>query len=896
MSGRQGWRRIIRFAFTKRHAEQQVDDELRFHIESLVQRLVAEGMSEDDARHEVMERFQSYQTTRSAMQRNVERKVVATRLSLFLGGLRQDFRVGWRQYVKRPGFAVLAVLILGLGIGASTTMFTVVNGMLLDPLPYPHADRLVDISTILGTRQFTRTTAPEFKHLRERTRSLEKLAAWRRIALDVQLGDGPAQFIAAEVTRDYVDVFGVQPEIGRLFTDDDYRPDAPRVAMLSHGAWRNNWGGNQDAIGSTVSGRRRGAPEQEAFTVIGIMPRDFPSTEDLWVPIDLTGAEWDTPRWFGSMVFSSIGRLRPGASVDDVRAEAAAMSSELAPLHPNQYMDRGDGGRNLMVLPLMDSMVGGYRVSVMIFFGAAAILFAIALANLTSLLLVRALEKRHEMAIRTALGGGRGRLFRLLLAETTTLSLIGGGIGLLISHYSIRLLKVLGPADMPRLENLAANPVVAGFAVGIALLSGLVCATVSMPSATKGGIAPLIRGVQQVGGAKRSAHLRGFLITAQVALAVVLLVGSGLLTKSLIKIQSVDPGISVSGLLVMPIRLTGPQYFGGEFGNEGYSPFFRDVVQRITDIPGVASASWVPDPPIYGRNMTTTVKTEETYEDEAPQSFGFHTVGPDYFETMGIPIRRGRGITRADDEGVLPVAVVDEVFSELFWPNENPIEKRIYAWGRWFTIVGVAGRIYHGGLHRDAAPEVYVSAIQTPVAFGQQRIVIRTRAPLAALAPQLRAAVWEVDPTVPVPSIEAMDARVSEVLREPRFHVALMGSFSLAALVLTLAGIYGLMSYWVTTRTREVGLRMALGARTGQVLWAVSRTALSLVLIGLAVGLCLAAASSRLLDSILFSVSTLDPATFGMVAAGMGAIALLACLVPASRATRIDPTRSLRSD
>jgi putative ABC transport system permease protein len=377
---------------------------------------------------------------------------------------------------------------------------------------------------------------------------------------------------------------------------------------------------------------------------------------------------------------------------------------------------------------------------------------------------------------------------------------------------------------------------------------------------------------------------------------VVLLVSSGLLSKSLRNLQEVDPGIGVSGLLIMPISLTGPRYFGGDTGNEGYAPFFRDVVQRISTIPGVASASWVPDPPIYGRNMTTTVRTEETIEDETSPSVGFHTVGPDYFETMGIPLIAGRGITRADDEGAVPIAVVDEVFAEQMWPSERALGKRIYAWSTWYTIVGVAGRIHHGGLRRDAEPEVYVSGLQTPIAFNRQRIVIRSLAPLGTLAPQLREAVWEVDPTVPVPSIDTMEDRVSVVLREPRFHVVLMGSFSFTALVLTLAGIYGLMSYWVTTRTREVGLRMALGARGSQVLWAVSRNSLFLISVGLAVGLGLAAASSRLLEAILFAVSTLDLPTFAMVAGGVGAIALLACLVPAARATRTDPTKALRCE
>lgn len=896
MSAFGGWQRFFRLSESPRHRQREVDDELRFHVESLVERHIAQGMSEEEAWEVVMRRFHGYRATRDELIQGSERHARLEGRRLFFDELRQDLRVSWRQYVKRPGFAAMAVLILGLGIGASTTMFSVVNGVLLDPLPYPDSDRLVYVGTSAGGRQFWSTTAPEFSHLRNRSRSLERFAAYRQVTLDIQLPDGPERFTVADVTEDYFDIFGIDPAIGRVFAEEEYRADAPRVALLSHAVWMRHWGGAPDIVGTVITGRRRREAEHEVVTVVGVMPRDFQSSADLWIPVDLQSAEWQPEIGFGRFVFTAIGRLRPGSRVEDLQGEATAASADLAVEYPMFHSGRFNEGRTLSVTPLLDQVVGGYRSSILILFGAAVVLMTIALTNLTGLLLARALQQRQETAMRLVLGAGRGRIFRLLSTETTILSLLGGGLGLALSLVGVRLLQALGPADLPRLENLTPDLRVVAFSVVIALVSGLLCAAASMPSTTRTGISPLIRGATQVGGLRGTARIRGFLVTAQVALAVVLLVSAGLLAKSLFRLQDVDPGIEVEGLIVMPIQLTGPRYYAEDSGAEEYVFFFREVAQRMAEIPGVVSASWVPDPPIYGRNMIGPVWTEEMVGEDTPPLPGIHPVGPNYFDVMGIPVIAGRGITWADDEAAVAIAVVDRIAAEQLWPSQDPLGKRLEIWDSWFTVVGVVGNIRHRGLSGEAEPEVYISALQKAVQNSTQRIVIRSPAPREALAPHLREAVWEVDPTVPVPSIETMEGRVSVVLREPRFYVFLMGAFSLIALVLTLAGIYGLMSYWVNTRTPEVGLRMALGARSDQVVWAVSRQALLLLLAGLTVGLGLAAASTRLLEALLFAVSALDLPTFGMVAGGVGVIALLACLVPAARATRIDPTTALRGE
>jgi len=895
MTDKRGWRRLLRVAFTKRHAAELVDDELRFHTESLVERLVAEGKSEDEARRDVMKRFDSYQRTRTAMKRQVGRRVFTPGWRLMLDGLGQDIRVGWRQYTRRPGFATMTVLTLGLGIGASTTMFSVVNGVLLDPLPYPNSDRLVYIATTAGGHQYASTTAPEFMHLRDRTRSLERLVAFRRAIFDVQLPTGPERFAVADVTEDYFDVFGIAPLQGRAFTADDYRADASPVALLSHTAWQRHWGGDPGVLGTVVTGTRRLVSERESYTVIGIVPPDSTSAADILTPIRIEGTEWESDIHFANFIFRSVGRLRPGSSIDEVRVEAATVSAALAARHPTQYSGRWRDGRNLSVTHLLDEVVDDYRSSILVLFGATMVLFAIALANVSGLLLARALDQRQEMAMRWALGAGRFRIFRLLVTETTTLSLLGSGLGFFISYLCVRLLQTLGPTQLPRLGNLTPDLRVVSFAVGIALVSGVICAFVSMPSASRSGRGPIAGGTERAGGPKDPARLRGFLVTAQVALAVVLLVGAGLLSKSLLELQDVDPGIDVDGLFVMPIMPTGLDLRGGDATVEAYTTFFGDVVRKIRSIPGVASASWAPDLPLYGRQMSAPAHPEETVEDETSPVMGFHPVGPNYFETTGLPVLSGRGITWEDDAANVRVAVVNEVAAEQLWPSRDPLGRNIHIWGTWFNVVGVVGRV-HYGLSGDAEPEIYVPAMQETRLNLQQRVVVRSSLPLESLAPSLRQAVWEVNPTIPVPNMEAIEDRYSVVLQEPRFYVVLMSAFSLAALLLTLAGIYGLMSYWLSMRTSEVGIRMALGARAGHVLWLVSRQALLLLLVGLAVGLGLAAASSRLLDAILFAVSTLDLQTFGVVAGGVAAIALLACLVPAARVTRTDPAKALRCE
>lgn len=898
MSPLGGWRRFFRLSESTRHREGEVDDELRFHIEGLVERHMAEGMSEEEARRMVTARFRSFRGTRAALIRDLEREARKDRRRLFFDGLRQDLRVSWRQCAKRPGFAAMAVVTLGLGIGASTTLFSVVNGVLLDPLPYPHSGRLVHVGpNHRGGRSNTKITAPEFLALKRDTHILEKYAAERVSSVSVFLGDHPERLTVVGASEDYADVFGASPILGRAFSEEDFRPGAPSVAILSHGVWQRYWGGDPEVLGTVIRTTGPSMPDLPAAsapTIIGVMPPSMDDRSDLWVPLRLAGSEWWGHEWqFENYMLFSVGRIRSGSSLADARAEMADIATRLYAGYP-QVSSEVFEGRSLGAEPLLDRVVGGYRSGVLILFSGALLLLGIALANFTGLFLARALERRRELAIRSALGGGRRRILRQLMTETMSLSLLSGGLGFALASAGLVVLRALAPAGLPRLDNLKPDLRVVLFALVITLTSGLICALGSLPSGKGGSLDASLRDTARTGAGRATARIRSLLVSVQVSLAVILLVGAGLLSTSLAKLRKVDPGFEAEGLLVMTIPFP-----TSSDTPEARRAFALDLVRRIDATPGVVSASWTQDPPLYWRNWQAAVRTEETLDLEREQvpHPGTHPVGPDFFSTMGIPILRGRGITGEDYATNAPVAVVDEVAARELWPVQDPIGEQLNTNGqKWYTVVGVAGRVHQESLSDPVEPEVYLPLSRYTYHDLRTAIVIRSGLSAEQIAGALRAAVWEIDRTLPIPSISRAEDQVASDLRSPRFFAVLSSSFSLSALVLTLAAIFGLMSYWVTARTREVGLRMALGARAGQVLWVVQRQSMLWVLFGLAAGLAISAGASRVLRAFLFGISPLDPPVFAAVAVGLGLTAILAAMIPALRATRVDPTVALRSE
>ncbi len=889
MTLRSGWKRLFRLNESYRHVQAQVDDELRHHIDELLERYRSQGMNEAEARAEIARRFPDVETARSDLIGSAGRTVHNRRRRLFLDGLRSDLRVSLRQFRRRPGFTALAVLILGLGIGASTTLFSVVNGVLLDPLPYPDSDHLVYISTSRQGR-ISWTTAPEFIALSRQTHTLESYTAYQYITLTTNLGLYPEQYTAAEVTEDYFDVFGLSPVLGRVFTETDYSAEAHPVMIVSHRIWQQHYARDPAIIGKVIAVNRRNTTEAVSRTVVGIMPPSFHSSADFWIPIRLAGTHWEYNEWrFGNFVFDSVGRLRSGMRLEDVQAEATRVTAALKAEHPQHYTGAYEG-RNLVAVSLLDRMVTEYRSSIMLLFGATIVLLVIAIANLTGLLLARVLNRKTEISIRSILGAGHGHILRLLLTEASFLSFLGSVTGFIIAIAGIRVVQTLAPSNLPRLDNLTPDIRVAVFAVSIALVSGFLSSLVPFFSIIRNRSVSSLQSGNRSSASRSALQLRGFLISVQTTLAVILLVGGGLLANSFIRLREVDPGCETENLLVMPLRLP-----GSYDTDEKYSAFFRDVVDRIYSLPGIESASWIPNPPLYGQNMSSPARTEEMSEDEVLQ-IGIHPVGPDYFATMSIPVIHGRGITRTDDASNLPVAIVDEQLAEEFWPSTNPIGQRLHTRDTWFTVVGVTGRIHQSSLGQETHPEIYISALQHTVRFSLMRVVIRSTVPSENLTPGLRTAVWEVDPTLPVPTIETMKDRVSADLRDPRFFTFLFNAFSFTAVILTLAGIYALMLFLVTGRIREIGIRMALGADRGQVLWTISRQCLGLIAVGSLAGLAAATATSRLLSGLLFGITPLDLPTYAGVAVILGLTATIACLLPTRRALRLDPMTVLRGE
>ena len=650
-----------------------------------------------------------------------------------------------------------------------------------------------------------------------------------------------------------------------------------------------HWGSDPGVLGTNITLTPTNiimAPEASTYAIVGVMPPAFPSSADFWIPLRLAGTAWE--QRFTAFTFSVVGRLRPGAHLEGVQAEADAVTAALAAEYPQYYSDNYEG-RGLSVESLLDHTVGGvagYRTTILLLFSVTVILLIVAVANLSGFLLVRTLNRRSEIAIRSMLGAGRGPILRLLTTETLVLSLPGGAVGFLLALGGVYALRLLAPTGLPRFENLAPDLSVLIFAVAITLLSGLLCSFVSLISIIRHRAGSSLRDESRTGISRSTTRLRSSLMLVQMASATMLLIGGGLLTSSLAKLSRVDSGVEIDNLIVIPISL--PESYQV---HDHYVTYLDNVIRRLRSLPGVESASWNIDPPLYGRAWRTYVRTDNSDEEVL---IGAHPIGADYFKTMGIPILRGREIRETDTVSGELVAVVDELAAERLWPSEDPIGNWIHSGGERFTVIGIAGQIHQTTLSEATEPEFYIADLQQTNHFPRTRLVIRSVPPAENLIPPIRTAVREVDPAIPIPTAETMRDRISADLRGPWFNTVLLSTFAIIAAFLTLASIYGLMLYLVTGRTREIGIRMALGADYGKVVWTVSRQCLLLIGIGTLVGLVAAVATSRLLAGMLFGITPLDLPTYTIVVIVLTATALVACLVPAWRATRIDPTTALR--
>jgi putative ABC transport system permease protein len=789
-----------------------------------------------------------------------------------------DLRFGIRLLIKKPTFTAIAVITLALGIGANTAIFSVVNSVLLRPLPYPEPQRLVTMRS--------NQSLPDLEEISARSQSFEYLGGAVMQAQDY-IGEGePIQVQAALCNADLFKALAVKPAVGRTISDEEDRFGADPVIVLAYEFWQRTFGGDSNIIGRTMqlSGK--------AYTVIGVMPADFvmpTEAPDLWASVRVVNPI--AAQFRGVHFLRTYLRLKSGVSLNQALGEMEGIDQWLAQQYPED-----NKGRHTVLLPLYDRVVASTRSALLILFGAVGLVLLIACANFANLLLARAAGRRQEIVIRSALGANRGRLIRQMLTESTLLAVLGGAAGLLLAKWGIDLLTALKPANLPRLSSIGIDKWVLAFTLGVSILTGVLFGLVPALAGSKLDVNEALRegGRASTGGIGRH-RVRSFLVISEIALALVLLIAAGLLIKSLWRLRAIDPGFRPENLLTMRIELPEARY--KEIPKQIQ---FRDrALEAVNTIPG-AQAAMISELP-----MTENLMHNFVIEGRPPLAPGeepeleTRTVAGDYFRTMGIPVLQGRDFTPQDRADSPPVGLVNQSFVREYFPNEDPIGSRI-AWARanprrWVTIVGVVGDVKHYGLNLPELPAFYNSYEQQDQPWKRwMYLAVRSDRDNMSLAGQVKAQIWSIDKEIPLTKLRTMTDVMSASLAAQRFNMTLMGIFAAVALVLAAIGIYGVISYSVTQRTHEIGIRMALGAETGDVLRIVLKEGLQLAGVGVAFGVGAAFAVTRLMSSLLFGVSASDPVIFASISIILTGVALGATFVPARRATRVDPMIALR--
>lgn len=792
--------------------------------------------------------------------------------------LLQDLRYALRQLRRSPGFTAIAVLTLALGIGANSAIFSVVNAVLLRPLPYVEPERLVTVAHLMKG---------EYLIYRERARAVQEPALYAHDGINIS-GDGAAErLLGARVSSNLFTVLGTTPLLGRTFLPGEDRPGDDRVVVLSHGLWQQRFGADPGVIGRevTVAGESR--------TVVGVMPAgfDFPGAgTQLWIPFTFdVGAAVDLWGGGGGQV---VARLAAGATPGRAQTELRALAPTLREAN-TVWVPAPEYGAEREVVGLQDTVVGDVRGRLLILLGAAGLVLLIACANVANLLLARATGRQQEVAVRTALGAGRGRIVRQLLTESVLLSLLGGALGLGCAVWGVRLLATTLPAGTPRVAEIGIDGWVLGFALVLSTLSSLLFGLTPALRASRANLQTMLK----AGGRSSSTdenRLTGVLVIAEFAVAVVLVISAGLLIRSFAELVRVDPGFRTESIITA--RLTPPENRNQD--NATRRAFYAEILERLGALPGVQRVDAVNRLPLWGGFRGNAFETEdEPYSPgTAAPLFDDRRITPGYPQTMGMTLLRGRALTDADREGAPRVALINETMARTFWPGADPVGKRFKEiWlDEWTTVVGVVSDVRSYGLAGDAEPEAYRPFWQLPAS--EMSLVVRTTNDPLALVPLLRATVDDIDADVPLSELRTTAQIVASSVAEPRFTMLLLAGFATTALLLAAVGIYGVVSYTVGRRTRELGLRVALGAQGTELLRMILRQALRLAALGAVIGVAMALALTRFLRSLLFDVSATDTVTLVAVPLLLVGVALVAAYLPARRATRVDPMLALRNE
>jgi len=873
--------------------ESEIVEELAQHLDDVYQSAMAQGLSEHEARQIALQQLADANSLPNELKRVQKPFREApvpggTGRTNLLPDFMQDLRYAIRLQRKNPGFTIVALIALALGIGANTAIFSVVNTVLLRPLPYKDPERLVMVWEDASKVGYPRDTpaAANFVDWRDQSTVFEGMAAIADESFNLTGAGDPERLEGRRVSANLFPLLGVDPQLGRTFTPAEDQPGSNRVVLMSYALWQRRFGGDNSIIGKPLN------LNGETYTVVGVMPArfQFPSSDDdLWVPIAFTAEEAANRNRHYLQV---VGRLKPSAGLEQAQTEMTTIAARLQQQYPQSNADLGAA-----VTSLHEHLVGDIKPALLILLGAVGLVLLIACANVANLLLARAAVRQKEIAVRVALGARRWRLIRQFLTESVLLSTLGGIVGLGIAYGGLILLKAFIPENISQAREISMDLKVLGFTFLVSVLTGLIFGLApALQAARFNQTETLKEGGRDSATGSSGKRIRGLLVMSEVAVSLVLLIGAGLLINSFLRLRNLDPGFRADNLLTMKVVLPEPKY--EEF--ERRTQFYNDLVQRIEGLAGVKSAAVTTNLPLYRQGNSIGISIEGRPAPPPGQENIVVTriVSPKYFDTMSIPFLSGRQLTDHDINTSPRVVVISETMARRYWPNEDPVGKRIGA-GRiqrpedWIQVIGVVKDVRQFELTAEPRPQMYLSYRQAGF-FEPRDLVVKTDVDPTSLAATVRKAVWEIDKDQPVSNIKTMEEILLDSIARQRFSMLLLAIFAAVALVLAAVGIYGVMSYSVAQRTHEIGIRMALGAQTGAVLKLAVSYGLKLVIAGIAIGLIAAFALTRVMSTLLFGVTATDPMTFTLISLLLVCVAALASYIPARRATKVNPIIALR--
>lgn len=879
--------RIAQAVFRKNEMEREMDSELRFHLDMEAKKNMQRGMSEKEARLAALRSFGGVELTKEQCRDERGGRFIETTL--------QDLRYGARVLRRNPGFTLVALLTLTLGIGANTAIFSVIYGVLMRPLPYTDGNRLVILhqQAPLARVDNMGFSVKEINDYREQAQTLDEVVEHHSMSFILLGGEEAQRVSTAVVSANFFDMLGIKALYGRTFLPSDDEKGADAVLVLSYNYWKQQYKSDPNIVGRVF--RMNDKPH----TVIGVLPEipQYPSESDVYMPTVACPTR-SSDRVIANRNFRMMnvfGRMKPGVTVEQARADLSAIASNLQRAYPDSYPE--NRGYAATLAPLQEELTRQAKPTFLILLGTAGLVLLIACANVANLTLARLMQREREMAIRAAMGAGRGRLIRQLLTESTMLALAGGALGLLVAAWGLHLLVTFAARFTPRAHEISIDGFVLLFTLLVSLGTGLIFGLMPALGSDKNLSGALKENSRTTTGGMRH-RARSLLVVAQVALSFMLLMGAGLMMRSLLKLQSVNPGFNPENVLTLRVSPNWSRHAT----NEQYRDFTLRLLDRVKSQPGVLSAALGSTYPLNASSIRfgpfTRVFEIEGRQSETgapPLSADVRTITPAYFDTIRMPLVKGRAFAENDNDKAPQVAIINQTLARHYWGDEDPIDRRItFDHGEnWLKIVGVAGDVKQYGLDRETTDELYTPHAQNP---GANQLLIRTATPPMAMAQLMRETVYDLDRETAVDNVQTLVGVRDESLASPRLTALLLGLFAALAMVITAAGIAGVMALTVTQRTHEIGVRMALGASSTNVMAMVIRQGMTLVVIGLAVGAVGAFALARMMSALLFSVAPGDPLTFGAVAGVLITVAAVSCLVPARRVTTIDPMLALRAE